>query len=366
MDLEKKSLHYLNLLNPFATVRTKEILHVNPTIIPQRLESNNIQIDVYEFNGETLEQHSFSEAIKCPDFQDNNTIKWINVDGINKATVETLCKQFNIHYLLAEDIQSVGSRPKMDEIDNHLFCLLHMLYFNKETSAVESEQISFVLGSHYVISFQEDAERDVFNALREKLKVASTKLRQSSADYFCYALIDMIVDNYFFVMEQLGDKIENLEEEIIHKPTTKSLSKVNQLRKEIIVLKRSISPVRELINGLIKTDSDLINENTNKYFKDIYDHVMQASDLVENYRDVMINMQDLYINQVNLKMNEVMKVMTIVTCLLAPATVIGGIFGMNFETIPYLHNRYGFFLAVGIMLLIPILMLRVFRKRGWF
>ncbi len=366
MDLEKKSLHYLNLLNPFATVRTKEILQVNPTIIPHRLESKNVTIDVYEFNAETLNQSSFDTISKYPDFKDSNTIKWINVNGINNKTVETLCQRFNIHYLLAEDIQSVGLRPKMDEIDNHLFCLLHMLYFNKENATVESEQISFVLGSHYVISFQEDAERDVFNALREKLKVASTKLRQSGADYLCYALIDMIVDNYFIVMEQLGDKIENLEEEIIHKPSTKSLAKVNQLRKEIIVLKRSISPVRELINGFIKTDSDLIHETTNKYFKDIYDHVMQASDLVENYRDVMINMQDLYINQVNLKMNEVMKVMTIVTCLLAPATVIGGIFGMNFETIPYLHNRYGFFLAVAFMLVIPMWMLSVFRRRGWF
>ena len=366
MDLEKKSLHYLNLLNPFATIRTKEILQVNPTIIPQRLESNNVTIDVYEFNSETLDQCSFDTISKCPDFKDSNTIKWINVDGINKETVETLCQRFNIHYLLAEDIQSVGLRPKMDEIDNHLFCLLNMLYFNKEKATVESEQISFVLGSHYVISFQEDAERDVFNVLREKLKVASTKLRQSGADYLCYALIDMIVDNYFIVMEQLGDKIENLEEEIIHKPSTKSLAKVNQLRKEIIVLKRSISPVRELINGFIKTDSDLIHETTNKYFKDIYDHVMQASDLVENYRDVMINMQDLYINQVNLKMNEVMKVMTIVTCLLAPATVIGGIFGMNFETIPYLHNRYGFFLAVAFMLVITMWMLSIFRRRGWF
>ena len=364
--MESKSLRYLHMLNPFAAERTKEILHINPTVIPQRLDSAEVKITVYAYDVETLDQHSFNAAIGCTEFVDHKKVKWINVDGINKLTVESIAKIFNVHYLLAEDIQSVGLRPKMDEIDNHLFCLLHMLYFNKETSAVETEQISFVLGSHYVISFQEDAERDVFNALRERLKVNNTKLRQSGADYLCYALIDMIVDNYFIVMEQLGDKIEALEEEIIHKPSTRSLAKINQLRKEIIVLKRSISPVREVINGFIKSDSDLLNETTTKYFKDIYDHVMQATDLVENYRDMMINMQDLYINQVNLKMNEVMKVMTIVTCLLAPATVIGGIFGMNFETIPYIHNRYGFFLAVAFMLLIPMWMLSVFRRRGWF
>ncbi len=364
--MQSKSLQYLNLLNPFATVRTKEILGVNPTIIPQRLESKQVHINVYEFNGDTIEKHTFNKASDCTGFTSADTVKWINIDGINKETVEGICKRFNIHYLLAEDIQSVGLRPKMDEIDNHLFCLLHMLYFNKEKSSVETEQISFVLGNHYVISFQEDADRDVFNALREKLKFQSTKLRQSGADYLCYALIDMIVDNYFIVMEELGEKIENLEEEVIHKPSTRALAKINQLRKEIIVLKRSISPVRDLINGFIKSDSDLLEENTTKYFKDIYDHVMQAADLVENYRDVMTNMQDLYINQVNLKMNEVMKVMTIVTCLLAPATVIGGIFGMNFDKIPYLHNDYGFFIAVGLMLIIPMYMLKVFRGRGWF
>ena len=198
------------------------------------------------------------------------------------------------------------------------------------------------------------------------MKTATTKLRQSGADYLCYALIDSIVDNYFIVMEKLGDKIELLEEEIIRSPTTKSLARINQLRKELIVLKRNIAPVRELVNGFIKSESNLLNDNITKYFKDVYDHVIQANDLVENYRDMMITMQDLYINQVNLRMNEVMKVMTIVTCLLAPATVIGGIFGMNFEIIPYIHNRYGFFIAVSLMLLIPVWMIYIFRKRGWF
>lgn len=362
----KEKLHYKYLLNPFGLMRTKEILKINPTIIPQRVESETPTITVYEFDASTINEHHCVALNECTKFTTTHTIKWINVDGINKQTIEILAKQFNIHYLIAEDIQSVAQRPKTDEIDNHLFCLLNMLYFNNDNASIESEQISIVLGANYVISFQEDATRDVFNALREKLKVAGTKIRQSNADYLCYVLIDLIVDHYFIVMEQLGDKIEALEEEIIKTPDTKSLAKINQLRKELIVLKRSIVPVRELVNGFVKSDSALIDANTIKYFKDVYDHVVQASDLVENYRDMMITMQDLYINQVNLKMNEVMKVMTIVTCLLAPATVIGGIFGMNFEKIPYLHNSYGFFIAVGLMLLIPVWMIWVFKKRGWF
>ena len=176
----------------------------------------------------------------------------------------------------------------------------------------------------------------------------------------------MIVDNYFIVMEKLGEGIEALEEDIIRRADNKTLSRINMLRKEMIVLKRSISPVREVINGILRSENNLVDEKTEKYFKDIYDHIVQANELAENYRDMMINLQDLYLSNVNLKMNEVMKVMAVVTCLLAPATVIGGIFGMNFDKIPWLHNEFGFYLAVGIMLIIPVWMIVMFRRRGWF
>ena len=167
-------------------------------------------------------------------------------------------------------------------------------------------------------------------------------------------------------MEKLGEKIEGLEEDIVRNANTRTLAKINMLRKEMIILKRSIAPVRELVNGILRSENELIEEKTEKYFKDVYDHIVQANDLAENYRDMMMNLNDLYLSNVNLKMNEVMKVMTVVTCLLAPATVIGGIFGMNFEIIPLLHNKWGFFISVGLMLFIPLAMLRIFRKRGWF
>ncbi len=363
----KNPINYKYLLYPFGLMQTKEILKVNPTIIPTRVESAASFISVFEYNSENVKEHKNIPLQECLKYTTStNLVKWINIDGINKKTVETLAAEYNIHNLIVEDIQSVGQRPKVDEINNHLFCLLNMLYFNQENNTIESEQISIILGAHYVISFQEDANKDVFNLLRERLRIVTSKVRQSQADYLCYALIDLIVDHYFLVMDKLGDKIEMLEEEIIKKPSTRSLAKINQLRKELIVLKRNIAPVRELVNQLIKSESLLIHDTTSKYFKDVYDHVIQANDLVENYRDMMITMQDLYINQVNLKMNEVMKVMTITTCLLAPATVIGGIFGMNFEKIPYLHNEYGFYIAVGLMLSIPIWMIAIFKRRGWF
>jgi magnesium transporter len=241
-----------------------------------------------------------------------------------------------------------------------------MLYFNEKDSAVETEQISIVLGKQFVLSFQEDASRDVFNPLRDKIQFRNNKLRQSGTDYLFYALIDLIVDNYFVVMEKLSDKIEILEEDIIRHPNNRSLAKINQLRKEMIVLKRNIAPVRDMVNGILRSESNLLEERTAKYFKDVYDHIVQANDLAENYRDMMMNLHDLYLSNVNLKMNEVMKVMAIVTCLLAPATVIGGMFGMNFDIIPYAHHQFGFYLACAMMIIIPIVMLYIFRKRGWF
>lgn len=358
---------YLQLFFPQAnTKRTKEIFTVNPTVIPERREAKDVHIYVFEYSATEIREYTFARVEECFSFKNSDNISWINIDGLRKADVEAICRQYNIHYLFMEDILSVGQRAKMDEMDEGLFCLLNMLFFNEKALSVEQEQISIVLGKNFVITFQEDPKRDVFDFVRTKLKATGSKLRQSGADYLCYSLIDMIVDHYFVVMEKLSERIEMLEEDIIRYGNARSLARINNLRKELIVLKRNVQPVRELVNGFIRSDSELLDERTTKYFKDVYDHTIQASDLVENYRDMMVNLQDLYLNKVNMKMNEVMKVMAIVTCLLAPATVIGGIFGMNFERIPILHNKYGFYIAVALMLLIPVWMIRQFKRRGWF
>ncbi|MEO6844935.1 MAG: magnesium/cobalt transporter CorA [Ginsengibacter sp.] len=361
-----RNKRYLSLLKPFEILATKRVLQVNPTIAPSRKEPAKTLISVYDYNNAEVKLEHLENVEDSYKYLSSSNISWINFDGLKKEDIDTICNHFGIHPLIAEDIFSSGQRPKMDELNNLLYCLLNMLYFNVENLSVESEQISIVLGYNFVISFQEDASRDVFNPLREKIKAAGSKLRQSNADYLFYSLIDMIVDSYFVIMEQLGEKIEDLEEDITNRPDTQTLAKINMLRKEMIFLKRNISPVREMINGILRSDCELIEDKTEKYFKDIYDHIIQANELAENYRDMMINLQDLYLSNVNLKMNEVMKVMAVVTCLLAPATVIGGIFGMNFNRIPWLHNPYGFFIAVGLMFLIPLWMIWIFKKRGWF
>ena len=362
----EKYLRYLYLPNLFGTDRTKEILHVNPTVLAERIEPDEVVTFVYNYDADSIEERQLINPAECYRYKDSTSISWINIDGLRKVDVEAICAHFKIHSLIAEDILSMNQRPKMDEVEGVLYCLLNMLYYNEQKKTVEIEQISLVLGTNFVISFQEDASRDVFNPLRAKLKIPRSQIRQRSADYLLYTMLDLIVDNYFLVMEKLGEQIEFVEEEVVRSSNKKSLARINQLRKELIVLKRNIAPVRDLLGSVIRSESELLNDRTTKYFKDVYDHIVQAYDLSENYRDIMMSMQDLYVNNVNLKLNEVMKVMAIVTCILAPATVIGGIFGMNFDIIPYAHHQWGFYFAVAIMLIIPIWMIWVFKKRGWF
>ncbi|MFN7539660.1 MAG: magnesium/cobalt transporter CorA [Bacteroidota bacterium] len=358
----------VRLLQPlsfFNTRRTREIFKVNPTSNPVRIEAEETDIHVFDYDATELEEKRFPRVADCFQYRNNNHVTWINIDGIRKADVEEICQHFNIHYLIAEDILSIGQRPKMDELDPVLYCLLNMLYFNESNGSVETEQISLVLGKGFVISIQEIPEKDVFGTIREKLKLTGSKLRSSGADYLYYSLLDMIVDHYFVVMEKLSTRIEQIEERVIRRSDKRALAEINNLRKELFVLKGNVSPVRDLINGFIRSESDLLEEKNTKYFKDVLDHIVQANDLAENLRDLMINVQDLYISQVNLKMNEVMKVMAIVTCVLTPATVIGGIFGMNFDIIPLSNHPNGFYLTLLVMAVTMAVFLLYFWKKRW-
>ena len=365
----KSSANYLRYLPGLSRVgaeRTGEILAINPTITPSRTEAEKIHVSVYDYSADTINTEILENIDSTFSYKERDTVSWINIDGIRKNDVEAICAHYGVHALIVEDILSIGQRPKMDEMDEHLFCLLNMLYFNEEKKTIESEQISIVLGKNFVLSFQEDASRDVFNPIRHKLSIPKSQVRQRSADYLLYSMLDLIVDNYYLVMEKVGDLVEALEDEVSRKSNKRSLARINQLRKELIVMKRNVSPVRDLVAGILRSESEWLEERTMKYFKDVHDHILLAVDLSDNYRDVMMSVQDLYISNVNLKLNEVMKVMTIVTCLLAPATVIGGIFGMNFDVIPAAHHPYGFYAAIGLMFAIPILMLVIMKKRGWF
>ena len=237
----EKYFRYFIPATLFGTHRTKEILNSNPITNLSRKDAERVFVTVYDYDENSLDEcklHSIEESF---DYKENRHISWINIDGIKRKEVEQISEKFAVHPLIAEDILSMNQRPKMDEVDNILYCLLNMLYYNENTLTVEQEQISIVLGKDFVITFQEDPKRDVFNPIRDKLKMPNSKLRQREADYLCYSMLDLIVDSYFFVMEKLGDRIEQVEEEVIRNSNTRSLARINQLRKELCFKKKYCS-----------------------------------------------------------------------------------------------------------------------------
>jgi magnesium transporter len=359
-------MNYPSVLKSLKKPFSQAAITYNPSKPIERKDPEKISIYVFDYNATHLEEKGVESAHQCMAFRDSDSTTWLNVDGLKKEDVETICKGYGVHPLIQEDILSMGQRPKMDEIDDIVYVLMNMLYYNEKNCSIEQEQISIVLGKNFVLSFQEDAVRDVLNPVRDKLKQANSRLRQASTDFLFYSMLDLIVDNYFTVMEKLSERIEEVEDEVSHKATAKTMNAINALRKEMITLKRNLNPVRDMVNNLLRSESTLMGKPVRKYFKDVYDHIVLATELAENYRDMVMGMQDLYLNQVNLKMNEVMKFLAIVTALMAPATVIGGIFGMNFDVIPLAHQKGGFYTAVVAMLAIPVLMLFIFWRRGWF
>lgn len=356
----------VQVLNPFK-VKKQRIMNFNPAAgISVRQPAEKIQITVFDYSAESCSQIVLNSVEETFKYLESPTLTWINIDGLRKEEVHAICQQFLIHPLLEEDILSIGQRAKMDEINDRLFCLLPMIYFNSESASVDQEQVSIVMGKNFVISFQEDPTRDVFDPVRNKLSIKGSRIRNGGADYLCYALLDVIVDNYFMVMDKLGERIEMMEDIVQHQPNTRALARINYLRRQIFLFKRAISPVRELVNGFVKSESDLLEDHVTKYFKDVYDHIVQCNDLADNYRDMVLNLQEMYHTQLNLKMNEIMKVLAVVTTLMAPPTLIAGIYGMNFHNMPELDSKNGYYYTLGGMGLLLLLMILVFRKRGWF
>lgn len=334
-------------------------------VAPRTSQMAPLCLTVYNYDA----QHVNEQRVQTPEvkaFPAGKT-SWLNIEGTDQGQIERLAGIFKIHPLLVEDILNVGQRAKMDEIEQVVFCLLPMLYYNENTGVVDSEQVSLVLVPSGVLSFQEEAERDPFDPLRSRLKNnTGGKLRSSGPDFLLYSLLDVIVDAYFGVIERLDQRAEELEDEILTYAHEGASAKVALLRREILSVIRAISPVREVINGLLRSESPLMEDGNEKYYKDILDHILHAIDSAESMRDTTSTLLELTFNQVNMRTNEIVKVFTIITTLLAPATVIGGIFGMNFDVIPLSHQRGGFFLMVALMLVIPMLMLLWFRRKGWF
>ena len=298
-------------------------------------------------------------------FKDDKRITWINIEGLQKISIiEKIGNHFNLHPLVLEDIANTGQRPKMEDYTDYLFVVLNMLQYSEEDKEIKREQVSLILGSNWVISFQE-TEGDVFDTIRERLRSDKGRIRKMGADYLVYVLMDTIVDNYFAVLEKIGEKIEEIEDEIVTNPSPVTLQTIHDLKRRMIMLRKSIWPLREVINRLERWESKLINESTDIFLRDLYDHTIQVVDAVETFRDMLSGMMDIYMSSVSNRMNEVMKVLTIIATIFLPLTLVAGIYGMNFRIMPELQWEMGYPFALLIMLAVGIIMLIYFKRKNW-
>lgn len=348
--------------------KPQSIGHAPGTLVPvEEMEKQPSKLTIFEYGPERpvreREPPSLSDVFPF-DFQ--LPVTWLNVYGSHKLEfLEEMGRFLDIHPLVLEDILDISQRPKMEDFEDYLFIELNMLLWDEEHSQLKSEQISLILGENYVITFQE-REKDVFDPVRKRLREGKSRLSKQGADYLAYSLIDAIVDHYFLVLENLGEKIEFLEEELITDPSPETLQSIHELKREFIFLRKSVWPLREVISALERGETTLFQKTTFIYLRDIYDHTIQIMDAVETFRDMVSGMLDIYLSSVSNRMNEIMKVLTIIATVFIPLSFIVGLYGMNFKYMPELEWKWGYFMVWGVILAVVIGMLAYFRRKKWF
>ncbi|PVX24247.1 MAG: magnesium and cobalt transport protein CorA [Candidatus Bathyarchaeum sp.] len=328
-------------------------------------KDEKVKVTCITYTTDHFEEQEVKSIDDCFPLEDKSHITWINVDGVHKLdNIEQVGKQLQIHPLALEDIAHTGQRPKMEDYEDYLFIVLKMLQYNEETTETRTEQVSIILGSNYVVSFQEN-EGDVFGLIRERIRTDRGRTRKMGADYLAYALVDAIVDHYFMVLEKIGEQIEDIEDELVKNPTPEVLHTIHSLKRELIFLRKSVWPLREVISRLERWESALIDKSIDIYLRDVYDHTIQVIDALETFRDMLSGMLDIYLSSVSNRMNEVMKVLTIIATIFIPLTLIAGIYGMNFRYMPELDSTWGYPMVYVVMLAVSGVMLVYFRRKKW-
>ncbi len=323
------------------------------------------RITAVNYDQDRLEE---KELIRIEDsfaYKDSPPVSWINIDGLHDVElIEKVGTHFNIHSLTLEDIVHTGQRPKVEDFEDYIYLVFKMLKFDETTGHIASEQVSLILGSRYLISFQE-AEGDVFNFVRERIRKGRMRIRKSGPDYLAYALIDAAVDHYFLILEKIGEKVEQFEDRLHSEPTPEILQNIHNLKREILYFRKQVWPIREVLNTWQKTESALVQETNKIFISDVYDHTIQVIDTIESFRDIISGMMDLYLSTVSNKMNEVMKVLTIIATIFIPLTFVAGIYGMNFKFMPELEWKWSYLVLWILLIVIFLSMLSFFKRKKW-
>ena len=367
--IQKAQFNFLNMsklsrLNPKIS---KEKIGKSPgTLIytgKPRTEKVKIQVmDYTKLKVNEFETENVEEIFK---FRDKDSTTWINITGVhNLEIIKKIGEHFRLHKLLLEDVVNINQRPKIEDFDSDIFFVLKMITRNDSEHKIDVEQISLILGKNFVISFQEK-EGDVFEPVRKRIRDGKTKIRELKSDYLTYALIDILIDNYFVVLEQIGEEIELIESNLIQNPAPLTQNNIYKLKRELILLRKSVWPLREVISGLQRQESKLVTRYTQTYIRDLYDHTIQLIDTIETFRDMLSGMLDLYMTTISNKMNEVMKVLTIIATIFIPLTFLAGIYGMNFEYMPELGYKGAYFILLGFMILAAGIMILYFKIKKW-
>lgn len=322
-----------------------------------------------EFNTDSIRVDTSGHIRACvlPDEQAPE-VTWLDVDGIHEPQVIAgIGEQYHLHPLLLEDVLNTGQKPKLDEYDNSvLFLTVKMLHVRADGLEIEQEHVSFVLGPRYIISFQEERTEDIFTLVLTRLQASAGKTRRAGADYLLYSLLDLIVDNYFSILETVGATLDALEERIIDNTADRSsLTEIYTLRREMALMRRDIWPLRDMIGQLLRDESSLIDRQTLPYFRDLNDHITQVIETVDSNREVLASLLDVYLSAAGNRMNAVMKILTIFSAIFMPITFLAGVYGMNFDVMPELHTRTGYFWVLGAMAATVVGEIIYFKRRGW-
>ena len=319
-------------------------------------------VHLIHYTADSLEERDLPAVGDIAPYVGKSGVTWLNVDGLgNVEMIRQLGDLLELHPLALEDVLNVPQRPKVDDYDTHIFVVIRMLHL---ADTVETEQVSIFLGRNYVVTLQEHPG-DCLEPVRQRLRKATGQIRRQGADYLMYAILDAIIDNYFPFLERVGEVVEKLENEVVENPTRRTVGRVHAIKRDLLDVRRSVWPLRDALNGLLRDESPLVHKATRLYLRDCYDHAIQVLDIVETHRELAGGLMDVYLSSVSNKMNEVMKVLTIIATIFIPLTFIAGIYGMNFERMPELRQPWGYAAVWAVMVAVAIVMLVLFRRKGW-
>lgn len=328
-------------------------------------DAEAVSISLIDYDANRLFEKKEATLKECLISLNTPSPTWINVTGIHDIrTIETIGRHFGLHPLILEDIMNSGQQSKLDNYKDTIYIVVRQLLYNNKKQCVEDEQVSLILGKNFIISFVE-SRNNVFAPIYDRLRNPKGRMRQRGPDYLCYALIDCLVDNYFVILEKVDDNLECLEEELFYNPTPNTLKKMHQAKRELVLLRKAVWPMRGVISNFRRMESPLIKNATKLYIQDVYDHTIQAIDTIESFRDITSGMLDIYLSNLSQRMNEIMKVLTIVATIFVPLTFIASIYGMNFKHMPELDWEWGYYTILGVMAIIVIGMLYFFKRKKW-